>query len=75
MNSFIHLINQKWQQREWQQKNEMYHNFHKNVKQHTVLNNDNNKHQISILEKILNDHVTLKMQLCHHRNKLHFKMY
>jgi len=32
------------------------------------------KHQIGILELVLKDHVTLKkIQLCHHRNKLHFK--
>jgi len=38
--------------------------------------------QISILELFLKDHVTLKtgvmmlkIQLCHHRNKLHFKIY
>jgi len=38
-------------------------------------------HQIIILERFLNDRATLKtgvmmleIQLCHHRNKLHFKI-
>ncbi len=38
-------------------------------------------HQISILERFLKDHVTLKtgvmmlkIQLCHHMNKLYFTM-
>jgi len=40
------------------------------------------EHQISVLEWFLRDHVTLKtgvmmlkIQLCHHRNKQHSKVY
>jgi len=40
------------------------------------------KYQISNLERFLKDHVTLKngvmmlkIQLCHHMNKLNFKIY
>jgi len=47
-----------------------------------IKNIKNLKQQISILESFLKDHVTLKtgvmmpkIQLCHQRNKLHFKIY
>jgi len=33
------------------------------------------EHQISILQRFLKDHVALKIQICHQRNKLHFKIY
>ncbi len=68
----MHLIDQKWY-------------FFKILNSTTTVFNINNKkfleHKNSILKWFLKDYVTLtgvmmlKIQLCHHRNKLHLKIY
>ncbi len=63
----------------------MHNCFHKNTKHNCfqlIILEMFLKHQISILEWFLRDHVTdhvtgalmLKIQLCHHKNQLHFKI-
>jgi len=56
--------------------------FHKILSSKTVSIIIRKKHQISISDWFLKDHVTLKIgvmmpniQLCYHRNKLHFKIH
>jgi len=71
-------FSEKW---EWFWK--LYLGFHKNIKLHFQNRYRNNKceYQISILEWFLKYHVTLKtgvrmlkIQLCHHGYKWHFKI-
>jgi len=58
----------------------MHQGFHKILRNIIVFNIDNNSKKLFLKHQITKDHVTmktwlLKIQLCHDKNKLHFKLF